>query len=102
MNTRALLVGLLLAVTLAHGASAAPAASPRFPPPTFRPAPGWGRVDRGWEGQPARNVQQRLRWAWVRGWWLDVRVYFGTQQPGRKLLRAAQAELDRLRLPGSR
>jgi len=60
------------------------------------------RVDRGWEGQPARNVQQRLRWAWVRGWRLDVRVYFATQQPNRRLLAEAQAELDRLLLPHSR
>lgn len=35
------------------------------------------RVDRSWENQPASNVQQRLRWAAVRGWHLDVRVYFG-------------------------
>lgn len=60
------------------------------------------RVDRGWEGQPAQNVQQRLRWAWVGGWRLDVRVYFGTQQPAARLVAEAQAELDRLLLPRSR
>ena len=54
------------------------------------------------EGQPALNVEQRLRWASVGGWQLDVRVYFATQHPGEGLLRAAQAELDRLFLPGSR
>jgi hypothetical protein len=59
------------------------------------------RVDRGWEGQPATNVQQRLRWAAVDGWHLDVRVYFGTQHPSKALLTKAQAELDRLLLPGS-
>ena len=32
------------------------------------------RVDHGWEGQPAANVQQRLRWAVVDGWHLDVRL----------------------------
>lgn len=57
------------------------------------------RVDRGWEGQPARTVQQRLRWAAVRGWRLDVRVYFATQHPSPQLLRTAQRELDRLVLP---
>jgi len=57
------------------------------------------RVDHGWEGQPAANVQQRLRWVVVRGWHLDVRVYFGTQRPSRALLAKAQAELDRLQLP---
>jgi hypothetical protein len=57
------------------------------------------QINRGWEGQPARNVQQRLRWAAVRGWHLDVRVYFATQHPSRQLLRTAQRELDRLLLP---
>jgi hypothetical protein len=57
------------------------------------------RVDHGWEGQPAANVQQRLRWVVVDGWHLDVRVYFGTQHPSKRLLAKAQAELDRLRLP---
>src|SRR6266446_3206386 len=32
------------------------------------------RLDQSWEGQPAANVQQRLRWATVAGWHLDVRV----------------------------
>ena len=57
------------------------------------------RVDHGWEGQPAQNVQQRLRWAAVRGWHLDLRIYFATQHPSRQLLRTAQRELDRLLLP---
>ena len=57
------------------------------------------RVDQGWEGQPAPSVQQRLRWAAVRGWHLDVRVYFATQHPRRQLLAAAQQELNRLLLP---
>jgi hypothetical protein len=57
------------------------------------------RVDRQWEGQPASNVQQRLRFVAVRGWLLDVRVYFGTQHPSKRLLHKAQAELDRLLLP---
>jgi len=57
------------------------------------------RVDRGWENQPATNIQQRLRAVTVGGWDLDVRVYFATQHPDRTLLEEAQAELDRLRLP---
>ncbi len=60
------------------------------------------RVDRMWEGQPAQNIQQRLRWASVGGWRLDVRVYFATQHPDKALQGAAQAELDRLLLPTSR
>jgi hypothetical protein len=58
------------------------------------------RADHSWEGQPARNIQQRLRWVSIEGWHLDVRIYFGTQQPSRALVAAAQRELDRLRLPG--
>jgi hypothetical protein len=57
------------------------------------------RVDHVWEGQPAANVQQRLRWVAVQGWQLDVRVYFATQHPTRRLLAAAQQELHRLLLP---
>jgi hypothetical protein len=57
------------------------------------------RVDHHWEGQPAANVQQRLRWAAVRGWHIDVRVYFATQHPSKQLLRTTQQELDRLLLP---
>lgn len=57
------------------------------------------RIDHGWEGQPAANVQQRLRWVNVAGWNLEVRVYFGTQHPSRALLAKTQAEIDRLRLP---
>jgi hypothetical protein len=57
------------------------------------------RLDRMWEGQPAPNIQQRLRWATVAGWHLDVRVYFATQHPGKALLASAQAELNRLLLP---
>ena len=60
------------------------------------------RLDRGWEGQPAPNIQQRLRGASVRGWNLDVRVYFATQQPSKKLIAQAQAELGRLLLPSTR
>ena len=59
------------------------------------------RIDRGWEGQPAANIQQRLRWVAVTGWHLDVRVYFGTQHPSTSLLASVQAELDRLTISPS-
>jgi hypothetical protein len=58
------------------------------------------RVAHAWEGQPAANVQQRVNTVAVAGWRLDVRVYFATQHPSRRLLRIAQRELDRLLLPG--
>jgi hypothetical protein len=70
-----------------------------FRPMAWPPRLASFRVDRGWEGQPAANVQQRLRFGRVGDWDLDVRVYFGTQHPGRILLAKAQAELRRLRLP---
>jgi hypothetical protein len=57
------------------------------------------RLDRAWELQPAPNVQQRLLWADVGGWTLDVRVYFATQHPSRALVAKAQAELDRISVP---
>lgn len=57
------------------------------------------RLDRGWEMQPHTRIQQRLRWVRVGDWHLDVRVYFGTQNPDRKLLDDTQAELNRLLLP---
>ncbi len=59
------------------------------------------RLDRGWEGQPAPNIQQRLRWATIRGWHLDVRVYFATQRPNKRLVAEAQAQLNRLLLPST-
>jgi len=59
------------------------------------------RLDRSWKGQPAANVQQRVRTAAVAGWHLDVRIYFGTQHPTKATLAKAQAELDRLVLPTS-
>jgi hypothetical protein len=57
------------------------------------------RLDHEWEGQPAANVQQRLEDVAVAGWRLDVRVYFATQHPSKRLRRVAQRELDRLLLP---
>jgi hypothetical protein len=60
------------------------------------------RVDCGWEMQPAPDIQQRLEWAVVGDWHLEVRVYFGTQEPTEALLAKAQAQLERLVLPSRR
>ena len=57
------------------------------------------RVDHGWEGQPAANLQQRTWVGSVHGWDLDVRVFFATQRPSAALTAQAQTELHRLRLP---
>lgn len=72
---------------------------PTFGPMQWPPRLSSFRVDHGWEGQPAANVQQRLKWGVIDGWDMDVRVYFGTQHPDRQLLREAQAQLERLVLP---
>lgn len=72
---------------------------PTFKPMAWPPLLAGFRVDHGWEGQPAANIQQRLKWGVVHGWDMDVRVYFATQHPDTHLLREAQAELDRLILP---
>jgi hypothetical protein len=57
------------------------------------------RVDHGWEGQPAPNIEQRTWVGVVHGWDLDVRVFFATQHPSASLRARTQAELDRLRAP---
>jgi hypothetical protein len=91
LSARGVVIG---ATTIGRGAPGEP-----FPRAKLPLRLGSFRVDRGWEGQPDPRIQQRLRVAAVGGWWLDVRVYFGTQRPGRALLRRAQLELARLRLP---
>jgi hypothetical protein len=70
-----------------------------FSPLKWPPVLSTFRVDHGWEGQPASNIQQRLSAGSVNGWDLDVRVFFATQHPDKKLLGRAQAQLRRLVLP---
>jgi hypothetical protein len=72
---------------------------PTFTPMQWPPRLSSFRLDHAWEGQPAPNVQQRLKWGVINGWDMDVRVYFATQHPSQQLLREAQAQLDRLALP---
>jgi hypothetical protein len=55
------------------------------------------RHDRGWEGQPAANVPQYLLFTSRRHHVLDVRVFFGRQDPSSRLRARAQAELATLR-----
>jgi hypothetical protein len=56
-------------------------------------------VRSSWEGQVHSDVPEFLLLAWAGGWNLDVRVYFGSQEPSEETLAEAQAQLDRLRLP---
>jgi hypothetical protein len=73
-----------------------------FKPAAWPPRLSEFRVDHGWEGQPLPRIQQRLLALTTGGWSLDVRIYFGTQHPGKALLASVQAELERLTLPVSR
>jgi hypothetical protein len=58
------------------------------------------RVDHGWEGQPAPNVEQRVIFTHV-GDQYAVAIYalFGTQDPSPDTMRHAQEMLDSLTLP---
>jgi len=85
---------LVWATTLRRGAFPRP-----FPPAAWPPRLGDFRVDHGWEGRPLPRIQQRLLGLTSHGWSLDVRVYFGTQHPSRRLLAEVQAELGRLTAP---
>lgn len=84
---------LVWADTVGHGRRGFPTAS-AWPPQLAS-----FRVDHGWEGQPAANVQQRTWVGSVHRWDLDVRVIFATQRPSSAVRARAQAELNRLRLP---
>ena len=55
------------------------------------------RHDRGWEGQPNVSVPQYVLFTSLRSHLLDVRVFFGRQDPSSRLLDRAQAELTSLR-----
>jgi hypothetical protein len=78
-----------------------PLASPNvnFPTSQLPPLLSTADVAESWEGQVAPNVPEYRIWMTVDGRFLDVRVYFGTRHPSSGVLAAAQAELDRLRLP---
>jgi hypothetical protein len=91
--------GIIIWATTIGGVTTSP--FPPFPRANWPLRLSAFRIDRGWEGQPAPNIQQRLRAVSVHDWNLDVRVYFATQHPDKKLLAEAQAQLDRL-LPPSR
>lgn len=56
-------------------------------------------VRSNWEGQVAENVPEYVLWRRVDGWFVDVRLFFGTQHPSKETLALAQEQLDRLALP---
>jgi hypothetical protein len=56
-------------------------------------------VRHSFEGQPNPGVPEYLLWQRVNGFVLDVRVFFGSQDPSAAALSDAQAELERLIVP---
>jgi hypothetical protein len=52
-----------------------------------------------WEGQPDPDIPEYLLLSRVKQQWVDVRVFFGTQQPSQSLLEEAQAGLEQLNIP---
>ena len=53
-------------------------------------------VRHSFESQPNPDVPEYLLWQRVNGFVLDVRIFFGSQEPAADLLSEAQAELERL------
>jgi hypothetical protein len=56
-------------------------------------------IQNSWEGQVAPNVPFYWISATVKGQYVEVRIFFGTQNPSRGTLQTAQDELDRLVVP---
>jgi hypothetical protein len=59
-------------------------------------------VRHSFEAQPNPDVPEYLLWQRVNGFALDVRVFFGSQDPTASLVAEAQTELERLRVPACR
>jgi hypothetical protein len=55
-----------------------------------------------WEGQPSPQIPSWAIWARVKEQWLDVRIYFGRQQPTAEMRAAAADALERLHVPDPR
>ena len=56
-------------------------------------------VRHSFEAQPNPEVPEYVLWQRVNGYVLDVRVFFGNQEPAAAQLSEAQGELERLVLP---
>lgn len=52
-----------------------------------------------WEGQPRPDIPQLLILGTAKDQFVDLRIYFGTQNPPNSLLRSADQELSRLVIP---
>jgi hypothetical protein len=59
------------------------------------------QIQHQWEGQVADNVPMYVLVGDLNGNWIEVRAFFGSQDPSGATLSNAQAQLDRLTFPSS-
>jgi hypothetical protein len=70
-----------------------------FPLRELPPQLGDANVREDWEGQPNPDAPEYLIQSTVKGFYLEVRVFFGTQRPSDEQASRAQTELAKLHLP---
>ena len=71
----------------------------QFPQRVLPPQLGDADVREDWEGQPNTDAPEYLIQSTTNGFYLEVRVFFGTQRPSDEQASRAQTELAELRLP---
>jgi hypothetical protein len=59
-------------------------------------------VHPGWEGQPSTDIPMYVLVGWIREEFVEVRIYFGTQNPSDAVLSEAQVQLATLAVPEGR
>ena len=59
-------------------------------------------VNPGWEGQPSTDIPMYVLVGWIREEFVEVRIYFGTQNPSDAVLSEAQAQLATLEVTEAR
>ena len=57
-------------------------------------------VQLDWEGQSNPDAAQYVMWSGTQNPWIEVRVFFGTQEPSEAALSSAQSMLDSMIIPG--
>jgi hypothetical protein len=71
----------------------------QFPQRVLPPQLGDADVREDWESQPYTDAPEYLIQSTTNGFYLEVRVFFGTQRPSDEQASRAQTELAELRLP---
>jgi len=88
--------GIVMAVLIESGPYRWEEPNGNFPERSFPISLQDARIDHNWETQPDPDIPQYLLLGTVAHRWLDVRVYFGRQDPTSEQLAAAQTRLDDL------